>query len=599
MRTTLGALFALIAGYALSAAVSTGLALALPRALGMSRAEAVVLSSMLGFLLYLALLLWAFTTPTLARGSARAAPSVRKSMSALHTWAGVLLGGLLFAVFWMGTLSVFDREIDRWMMPATRLGPPPAHVSLDATVRPALAQLAPDVEQWSVVLPTERTPSLLLRYPAAAGSSELRHIDPRSGVIADAGTLGGTGFIFPFHFGLHLGWLDLGIWLVGLAAMGMLVLVVSGVVIHVHLFKELFTFRPKKALSRSSLDLHTTMGVLALPFHFVMPLSGLIIFFSIFFPGTWQAVYAGDRAAFNRDTFGIYQRPKANVPAELASLDVMVAEAERGWGHGAVSSLRVSHAGDANSYVEVRRSTAGEVTMHRDRIYFDGSTGGVLARLEGNAPVMTVQRFIAGIHFVQFDHWTLRWLYFLLGLAACVMIGTGFLFWLESRRARHARQGLGGVKVVEALTIGSVTGIIVATLAFFVANRVLPAGASFAGMARPQLEMLAFYVTWFLTFAHARWRGQIAWEEQCWGIAALACAAVALNGVTTGDHLVHALGRGAWGVAGMDGLLLSAAAVAGTSARHLRRRFDSSNTSEGAVRQRTDTSARMNNTAHG
>lgn len=46
MRTTLGALFALIAGYALSAAVSTGLALALPWALGMSRAEAVVLSSM-------------------------------------------------------------------------------------------------------------------------------------------------------------------------------------------------------------------------------------------------------------------------------------------------------------------------------------------------------------------------------------------------------------------------------------------------------------------------------------------------------------------------------------------------------------------------
>lgn len=54
------------------------------------------------------------------------------------------------------------------------------------------------------------------------------------------------------------------------------------------------------------------MGVLALPFHFVMPLSGLIIFFSIFFSGTWQAVYAGDRAAFNRDTFGIYQRPKAD-----------------------------------------------------------------------------------------------------------------------------------------------------------------------------------------------------------------------------------------------------------------------------------------------
>jgi uncharacterized iron-regulated membrane protein len=43
--------------------------------------------------------------------------SFRASMNWLHTWLGVVLGGLLFAIFWMGTLSVFDREIDRWMAP--------------------------------------------------------------------------------------------------------------------------------------------------------------------------------------------------------------------------------------------------------------------------------------------------------------------------------------------------------------------------------------------------------------------------------------------------------------------------------------------------
>ena len=47
----------------------------------------------------------------------------RTSMDWLHTSAGVVLGGLLFAIFWMGTLSVFDREIDRWMAPMTRLAP--------------------------------------------------------------------------------------------------------------------------------------------------------------------------------------------------------------------------------------------------------------------------------------------------------------------------------------------------------------------------------------------------------------------------------------------------------------------------------------------
>ena len=33
----------------------------------------------------------------------------RASMNWLHTWSGVVLGGLLFAIFWMGTLSVWQK----------------------------------------------------------------------------------------------------------------------------------------------------------------------------------------------------------------------------------------------------------------------------------------------------------------------------------------------------------------------------------------------------------------------------------------------------------------------------------------------------------
>ena len=36
-------------------------------------------------------------------------PTFRKSMAWLHTWAGVVVGSLLCAIFWMGSLSVFDR----------------------------------------------------------------------------------------------------------------------------------------------------------------------------------------------------------------------------------------------------------------------------------------------------------------------------------------------------------------------------------------------------------------------------------------------------------------------------------------------------------
>lgn len=493
-------------------------------------------------------------------------PGLRQSMTLVHTWVGVVLGAVLFAIFWMGTLSVFDREIDRWMMPQTRLPAAPA-LSLDAAGRTA-ASLAAGAKQWSFTLPSERIPTLLVRYPGRDGSVA-RQVDPATGVaLEEPGTLGGTGFIFPFHFTLHLEWLDLGLWLVGLCGMAMLVLVISGVIIHRRIFRDFFMFRPGKALSRSSLDLHTGMGVLALPFHFIMPLSGLIIFFSLFFPGTWHAAFQSDRAAFNRETFGGYTRPRANMPGTLGSLDGMAAEAERRWSGGKPFMVRVHEAGDAASVVEMRRSFAHDVTMNRDAVYFDAASGAVLGQFESK-PIGAVQRFIAGIHFVQFDHWLLRWLYFAGGLAGCVMIATGFLFWLESRRAEHARRGWAGVRMVEALAIGSVSGIILATLAFFIANRVLPAGVAIGGLERAALELVVFYTAWLATFAHAAWRRGAAWGEQALAIGAAALLAPVANWLSTGDHPLRALARGSVGVAGMDILLLATAGVAALAARRL------------------------------
>jgi hypothetical protein len=260
----------------------------------------------------------------------------------------------------------------------------------------------------------------------------------------------------------------------------------------------------------------------------------------------------------------------------MASLDAMLLEAERHWAGGKPFFVRVWHPGDAASYVEVRRSYADDVTMNLDQVFFDARTGEVLKRFEAS-PVMGVQRFFSGMHFIQFDHWGLRWLYLFAGLSGCVMIATGFIFWLESRRASHAKKGLAGVRVVEALTVGSVTGIVLATAAYLVVNRLLPLGTSFAGQDRAALEVWVFYLTWLGTFMHAAWRradpaiqpAKRAWREQCWGIAVLCATAVLLNGVTTGDHLVATVGRGDLQVAGIDLMLLLATTVSGWVARRL------------------------------
>jgi uncharacterized iron-regulated membrane protein len=507
----------------------------------------------------------------MSRPEADTVAGFRDGIAWLHTWAGVIVGSVLFAIFWMGTLSVFDQEIDRWMMPATRLPAAPKSIPLDATILPLLDQRAPNASQWLLRWPEHRIPVLRLMFPNASGALVTLYVDPTTGeALPDPGTLGGSGFFFPFHYTLNLPHRNAGIWLVGLAGMAMLALLVSGVIIHRKIFREFFTFRPDRSFQRASLDLHNVLGVLGLPFHFVITLSGLIIFFSIYFPSAFAATYGGNQATFFSEAFDIFSRPKAGRAEKMESLDAPLREAMRIWAArgnaGEPYVLRVMHPGDANAYVEVNRSFEDRVTMTGFAVYIDGGTGEVL-RVSHQAPILVAQRFVAGLHFIQFEHWTLRWLYFLAGLAGCVTIATGLIVWLEARRKRHKRLGLAGVRIVEGLTVGSTAGIVVATLAFFVVNRVLSPDASLSGLPRASLEVTVFYLVWLATFAHAWLRSQRAWVEQCWAIAGLSCAAVMLNWATTGDHLLQSLSnRYRWPVAGMDALLLMTALAASLTA---------------------------------
>jgi hypothetical protein len=76
-------------GYAVTAASVAALAAVLA-ACGMARPDAVVLAAMLGFLLYLALLLWAFTVKSVARLWLALAAGITTALSLAWSLAAVL-----------------------------------------------------------------------------------------------------------------------------------------------------------------------------------------------------------------------------------------------------------------------------------------------------------------------------------------------------------------------------------------------------------------------------------------------------------------------------------------------------------------------------
>src|SRR6187551_518150 len=71
----------------------------------------------------------------------------RLSLTWVHTWLGLVLGFVLMIAFFFGSLSVFDREIDRWSLPETRIEPQPMP-SFDAILAQRFEQITePEAEE--------------------------------------------------------------------------------------------------------------------------------------------------------------------------------------------------------------------------------------------------------------------------------------------------------------------------------------------------------------------------------------------------------------------------------------------------------------------
>lgn len=499
--------------------------------------------------------------------------SVRQAMLWAHRVLGLGFSALLLVAFFMGSLAVYDRELDSWMLPALRVAPAAAPLSLDHQVLPRVAGLSEGktLLQWYVELPDARRP--LLRFQAWSFEREgfSRFLLPgNDGVMPAAGSRGGE-FFYRLHYTLNINAWNLGTRLLGLAAMVGLIALIAGVCIHTRLFQDLFTLRADKA-PRRLLDLHNLIGVFALPFHVLILLSGLLILFPLYLPAAIDALYPGQPEQFAVQANATFSRPAAGMPGPLPPLDGMLAEARQHWGGGAPAFVRVWHPGDANAYVEVSRSLADRLSLDGETLYFDGTSGRLLyaSRLPPAAATLDV---LAGLHVAHFHQPGLRALYFFAGLSGCVMLASGLLYWLAKRRLQQPARDRGGMAMTLLCSV-LITGMPLATLAMLVANRCLPLTLS----GRADWEVRVFFAAWLLAGLHALWvigrcaQARAPWAAQCLAISALALLAVLSNAWSTGDHPWRALSQGLWAVAGVDLALLVSALLAGSLGWRLRQR---------------------------
>lgn len=506
--------------------------------------------------------------------------SVRQSMAWLHRWVGLLIGWVLFVIFTLGSLTYFKSEITAWMQPEL-LSIPRVDPAVAAEVGArALTQMAPDAERWYLALPSERSRAMLAYWQGAGpqGGFHQAWIDPVTGGPAMArDTLGGE-FFYQMHYELYGLPGVTGRIIVGIAAMAMLVALVSGVITHRKIFQDFFTLRLFRGM-RSWLDMHNVTAVVALPFYLVITYTGLMIFFYLYMPWGIMARYGVDAGKL----FDEIQRSPAFMarstahatnhdPSSILLLQIL-AQSGRVWGGtGELGALEIVRPAQHPATVIVSRRPH---IMLNDRmgasLAFDAASGQSLPNPANTHGMAYAAGVMYGLHEAHFASLPLRGLLCLTGLLGSAMIATGLILWSGKRLAR-VQEGVRiplGYRLVSGLNVTVIAGLPLSIAAYLCLNRILPLDWP----ARATWEVGGFLGVWLLALLHAFVRripqGQI-WREQVLLIG-LMCAAIPISDVLF-NHVgwQGAIGSGVlWGV---DGVALGVALMIAGGVRALARR---------------------------
>lgn len=484
---------------------------------------------------------------------------IRQSMSDLHTWTGLLLGWVLYAMFLTGTVAYFKDELSQWMRPELpHHAVVPDQAAVAQRVADEFARSIPGTAQWSMKLPDARNNSVYAFWRTGGRTPGQRsfgegYFDPATGQKVTArDTLGGD-FFYRFHFQFHYMPVVWGRWLAGVAAMFMLVAIVSGVITHKKIFTDFFTFRWGKR-QRSWLDAHSALSVFGLPFHAMITYTGLVTLMALYMPWGERAAFqtAAERQQYAAELSAFIPpgRPSGQA-APLASVESMVRQAQERWGRDNVGRVTAVQPGDAAARVAVTRGDTGRVSMSPQYMEFEGATGKLLSVRDGVGAAAETRGVLYALHLGRFSDTATRWLYFLVSFMGTTMVGTGLVMWTVKRRQKlkNPDQPYFGFRLVERLNIASIAGLSIAMTAFLWANRLLPHELA----SRADWEIHAFFIVWALALLHALVRPpRAAWVEQLWAASMLLFLLPILNALTTQRPLWHSLAEGDWVFVGMD-----------------------------------------------
>ena len=498
--------------------------------------------------------------------------SFRYSLTWLHTWSGLLLGWLLYFMFITGSAGYFDSEIDRWMQPEIPILEKPFDTETQLQKAQAhLNRVAPNADHLYIEFPVGRSPffSLWWHNPKNTNSEDTpgwhnEKLNPNTAEPVITRHTEGGEFLYRLHYTLHYIPAKLGYWITSLAAMFMLVALISGIIIHKRIFKDFFTIRRKKP-QRFWLDTHNLFSVLALPFHIMITYSGLMLLMLSTMIAVTAALFGADEEKLKSLYDSVFSEPEhrepAGIQAEGAPLisvfEKALKQINQHYPKSSIAYIGIDHPGDKHASIEFG-ATEPQGLKPYTQLHFDAATAEQYFPEESNSKPSAILDFyfvMEALHEGLFAPPILRWLYFLSGLMGAAMVASGTILWATKRKEKHnkSQENTRALTWVECLNIGTIVGLPIAIAAYFWANRLLPVELE----TRATWEMHSLFLVWLLALLHPFLLCNKVPAERLW-IQQLIFATCAfgfipvLNALTTNIHLGNSVAHGDWVLAGFD-----------------------------------------------
>lgn len=457
--------------------------------------------------------------------------SFKQSMRWLHTFSGLILGWLLFAIFVTGTSAYYKDEINLWMQPELHYSK--ASSKTMQIAKDKALQFSQKVPNVSVFLPSDRKNTITLMYGQKVVNSRrfqrfTHNYDASLGEEIDSRRTAGGNFLYRFHFQLYGFDHHLARWLVIIATMSMFIAIITGIIIHTRIFKDIFVFREKKGI-RSWMDVHILPSIAALPFMIMITYSGLLFFSNLVMPWGLEAVYKNKpqnefRKDFNelRSGENINSNIKRvrltnqNRTISKENLDLILKKASKKWTNN-ISAFSISKS--RNGFVNVmvlpkNKSSIFDIRSQREYLLYDGVSTNLIKHNKpttSNSLVMNINSSFRTLHIATFANSSLRFLFFISGLAGVIIIASGLILWTVKRKKKYEDKKHFGFVLVEKLNLGTIVGIFIALASYFLANRFI----ELENTSRHILEINTFFAVWALCFVYAIFRNtKKAWFEK-------------------------------------------------------------------------------------